>query len=287
MLRLRFYLENTRLKDFRSESAYRSLPTPSWIPWSTLFRWTRNAIISPAEVQTTCIWVNLRKCERTHQTNDERALFWHRRDASWFGPAPYFTSFHLRALHLFSTSECTVLVITCHGCYIYCCCHCCYTLSLLIVLFASHPGFLSIVSVSRCISVYLRLSHVSFCARVNNIFFVSRLASCNPAPASHRLSISLRSLGTEVAPRLFPDSLVLGRFTRVLRGIIRRADQSDRIDSSRSANHRGHLTPEIGTWGRTIDYFAGRPWHRESLFSPEESEEWREWLKREGRGSGG
>lgn len=122
-----------------------------------------------------------------------------------------------------------------------------YSLSLLIVLFASHPGFLSIVSVSRCISVYLRLSHVSFCARVNNIFFVSRLASCNPAPASHRLSISLRSLGTEVAPRLFPDSLVLGRFTRALRGIIRRADQSDRIDSSRSANHRGHLTPEIGT----------------------------------------
>lgn len=98
-------------------------------------------------------------------------------------------------------------------------------------------------------SLYICISpsHVSFCARVNNIFFVSRLASCNPAPASHRLSISLRSLGTEVAPRLFPDSLVLGRFTRVLRGIIRRADQSDRIDSSRYANHRGHLTPEIGT----------------------------------------
>lgn len=152
--------------------------------------------------------------------------------------ALYICSLHLNVLFL---------VITCHGCYIYCCCHCCYTLSLLIVLFASHPGFLSIVSVSRCISVYLRLSHVSFCARVNNIFFVSRLASCNPAPASHRLSISLRSLGTEVAPRLFPDSLVLGRLTRVLRGIIRRADQSDRIDSSRSANHRGHLTPEIGT----------------------------------------
>lgn len=45
---------------------------------------------------------------------------------------------------------------------------------------------------------------LSLCARVNNIFFVSRLATCNPALASHRLSISLRSLGTEVTLRLFP-----------------------------------------------------------------------------------
>lgn len=92
----------------------------------------------------------------------------------------------------------------------YCSCYCCLVIVVIILLivlslFASHPGFLSIVSVRICRIIS---SHVSLYARV--ILFSSR--SLRPLVSQSLFAL----LSGRKSPETFPDPLVLGRFTRVL-----------------------------------------------------------------------
>lgn len=84
-----------------------------------------------------------------------------------------FVSFYLHVLHLM---ECTVLVIVVS-------CYCCYYPPYSVLsLFASHPGFLSIVSVRICRIVS---SHVSLYMHAYNSFFISP-----PTPSISSLNLS-------------------------------------------------------------------------------------------------
>lgn len=133
---------------------------------------------------------------------EQTYTFWYKQNVLFL--RALFVSFYLHVLHLMECS-CTVLVIV--------------VLLLLyppyyVSLFASHPGFLSIVSARICRIVS---SHVSLYARVI-LFFI-------PALVSQSL-FALLSLLDGSHPKTFPNPLVLGRFIRVLLSRIIRSQLS-------------------------------------------------------------
>lgn len=224
-----------------------------------MFRRAKRGSSARAAANRVC-WVNLRNASAHMKATTERSPF-----ASRFGPAPRLPPSVLRLL------ECTVLVITVMVVIM--------LLSLLLLLLLCCCLLRTLVS-SRLfpfLVVHLRLSHVSFslCTRKSS-FFVSRLASCTPAPCPSS-SLDLSSLfGAESHPeQIFSPTLPHPREIYA-----RPARDRSKVDQSIASVASVHLDPpriavtlEIGMRGRTIDISRARPWRRGTLFTPEQSEE--------------
>lgn len=221
----------------------------------------RNAAVSFAQKQTTCVWVNLRNASAHTRPTTERSPF-----TSRFGPAP-FTSFY--SLHLL---ECIVLVITVMVVIL--------LLSLLLLFLLCCCLLRTLVS-SRLfpfLVVYLRLSHVSFslCTRKSSSF-VSHLASCTPAPPCTSSSLDLSSLvwGRKSPRRIFSPTLPhpRGDLRASCEGSLkgRSIHRISRIDPSRSTEDR--LDPRNRNVRSYDRYPSDRSWRRRTLFSREQSEE--------------
>lgn len=262
---------------------YRSSASPSWILRPALFRREWNAIISPAKKPTACV-CGFICVMRAHTSNQRRARSISARRLS--SALHRFTSFHLRALHLYwnvtVSCYCAVMVVIL---LLY---RCCCSPYCVVVCFASWfpPGCFRF-SLYLCASV-CRMS-LSLCARVTVLS--SSLAS-PPAPPplpARRLSISLRSSGAGSGPENF-----FSRDTPSSSGDLNASCEGSLEGRSKfvASVVSIHLDPRIAEdpWPSKCEVAqsisrGSAVASRNAFLFPEESEEWREWRRREGRGS--